>query len=98
MTMVNMQKVFDTFGYGEMAGLAEGVLNRIEADDLKDDPYEAVWQAMDDELIYTADQWTMIQYYCTPQNADYDNAWEEFQNDLMTCIRDGVFKKGEEEA
>ena len=98
MTMeLNMSVIWSHFN-GDLAGLAEHILNRIDAEDLKADAYEALWQAMDDELIYTSDRWTLLQGYCTPEDANFNYAWEEFQNDLMTCINDGVFKKGEEEA
>lgn len=77
---------------GDFVGIAENVLSRIDADEITNDPYEAVFQAMDDELIYTADRWAMIEYYCTPENADFDSAWEDFANDLMSAINDGVLE------
>lgn len=84
---------------GEMIGLAENILDRIDVDTYREDAYEAVWQAMDEGLIYTADQWTMLEYYCTPTNASFEDAWNDFENDLMECINDGAIEieEGEEE-
>jgi hypothetical protein len=88
---LNYEKLVRHFN-GDFAGIAENVLSRIDADEIEKDPYEAVLQAMDDELIYTEDQWAMIEYYCTPQNADFNGAWEDFANDLMSAINDGVLE------
>lgn len=95
--MLNMSIIYDQFGYGDMAGLAENILDRIDVDDVKDDAYEALYQAMDDGMIYTKDQWTMIEYYCTPQDANYNTAWEAFEGDLMKCLSAGVIEEDEEE-
>jgi len=72
---------------GDFAGIAENVLMRMD-----DRSSDELWQAMDDELIYTCDQWAMIEYYCTPQNADFESAWTEFYNDLMNAIDDGILE------
>lgn len=95
--MLNMSIIYDQFGYGDMAGLAENILDRIDVDDVKDDAYEALYQAMDDGMIYTDDQWIMIRYYCTPQDANYNTAWEAFEGDLMNCLSAGVIEEDEEE-
>lgn len=97
---MNMNIIYNTFGYNDMAGLAESILNRIDLDDLKEDAYGALFQAMDEGMIYTEDQWTMIEYYCTPSDANYNTAWEMFESDLMACINAGVIEieeEGEEE-
>lgn len=91
---LNYEKLVRHFS-GDFAGIAENVLSRIDADEIEKDAYEAVLQAMDDELIYTEDQWAMIEYYCTPQNADFNGAWEDFANDLMSAINDGVLVREE---
>ena len=95
--MLNMSVIYDQFGYGDMAGLAENILDRIDINDYKADAYETLFHAMDEGMIYTDDQWTMIRYYCTPQYADFDEAWEEFENDLMVCLSAGVIEEDEEE-
>lgn len=94
---LNMNVIYNEFGYNDLAGLAESIFNRIDVDDVKDDAYEALYQAMDDGMIYTDDQWTMIRYYCTPQDANYNTAWEAFEGDLMNCLSAGVIEEDEEE-
>ena len=70
---INMTPIYETFGFSNVAGIAENVLMRMESADT-----EELWQAMDDELIYTADQWAIIEFYCTPADADFSKAWEDF--------------------
>lgn len=64
----------------------------MRIDELSEDVYEDVWQAMDEGMIYTEDQWDMLKYYCTPSNADFNSAWEDFENDLVSAINDGVLE------
>lgn len=92
-----MNVIYNEFGYNDMAGLAENILDRIDVDDVKEDAYEALYQAMDVGMIYTKDQWTMIEYYCTPQDADFNTAWENFESDLMNCLSAGVIETEDEE-
>ena len=87
---INLNVLYRHFPLDDINGLAEGVLNRI--DELTDDVYEDIWQAMNDELIYTEDQWIMIKSYCTPQEADFNYAWESFEADLIQAINDGVLE------
>ena len=85
-----MNEIFAQFGYGEIAGIAERVLDRYQSniEDGTKDEHDALIQAMDDELIYTADQWEIMKYYCTPQDADLTEAFMQFETDLMQCIMD----------
>ena len=79
--------IYEVFNGCDIIDLARDILDRYESihedgGDVSDD----LFQAMDEGLIYTADQWTMIQYYCTPQNADFDSAWNDFECDLLQVI------------
>ena len=94
--IMNLTVLSRHFG-GDIYDLAEEILDRIDAVDFKADPYEALYDAMDTGMIYTADQWTMIEHYCTPQNADYDSAWTDFENELMDCLNEGVLELTEDE-
>ena len=69
---------FETFD-PDFLSAAENVVNRI--DDFSDE--EEIFQAIDDGLIYTRDQWAVIEYYCTPQDADFDKAMEAFTDDIL---------------
>ena len=88
---LNYDVLYDHFGSDDnIYGLAESILMRI--DELSEDVYEDVWQAMDDGMIYTEDQWDMLKYYCTPSNADFNDAWGSFEADLIRAINDGVLR------
>ena len=90
MTAINYDILVKHFT-GDFQAVAENVLLRIDEVNegtIDDD----LWQAMNDELIYTEDQWSMIAYYCTPQNADFNSAWDDFYADLRNAISDGVLE------
>lgn len=53
-----------------------------------------VWEAMDEGMIYTADQWTMLQQYCTPQDVDFDTAWSDMVADVERCVREILTQRG----
>lgn len=89
---VNMTKVWDTFGFGEIAEVAEDILSRMDA------PYDDdLFDAIDSGLIWTKDQWTVLAHYCTPATADWDAAMEEFTEDLLTAIHRGAVETEEED-
>ena len=93
---LNYDVLYRYFPNDKINGIAEAVLNRIDEDEM-DEPYDAVFDAMNDELIYTEDQWAMIEYYCTPQDANYDSAWDSFEYDLLSAVDDGVLIRKDEE-
>ena len=84
-----MDEIFAWFGYGDIAGIAKRVIDRYHSNiEDGDDENDALFHAMDDELIYTADQWEIMKFYCTPQDANLANAFMQFETDLMQCIMD----------
>jgi len=88
----NLYKSFETFG--EIIELAGDILSRLEPEDLDIDEFDdALFQAMDSGLIYTKDQWTMIEYYCTPQEANFEEAWEAFYGDLRKAVINGALRE-----
>lgn len=73
----------------DFENLFEDVLDRavdIYNDQEERDDYEAVIRAIDDGLIYYADQWTVLKYYFTPQDANFEKAIELFSQDLLTAL------------
>ena len=95
MAEIKMSVLYEIFGLDDaMLSLAEDILSRyIDMND--EDEYDRLYQAMDEGLIYTADQWEMIKYYCTPANADFNNAWDDFTSDLMKAIHNGAIEEDE---
>lgn len=82
-----LNKITEVFGYREISNVARRILERIDEDET--DASEAVSQAMDDELIYTADQWTVIAYYSDPSDPkNFAEACEEFFGDLLECVEE----------
>lgn len=84
-----LSKITDNFGCGEMSDVARNVLERVYNNGDETDAGEAVSQAMDDELIYTEDQWTVIAYYSDPESPkNLSEACEEFFGDLLECVEE----------
>ena len=69
----------------EVAQIAKGIFLRME-DYEEDDIADALSQAMDEELIYTEDLWSIMAYYTTPQEANFNEAMDEFYNDLLDIL------------
>lgn len=69
------------FGFGEVEKIAESIIERMEAP-----TEEELWQAMDDTLIYYDDQWEIMKYYQNPKEANFNEAMEEFYNDLVEIL------------
>lgn len=83
----NDEKINLMFGkYTEIGAIADSLLDRIDTVDEYDDEMDAVICAMNDYLIYYDDQWQVLQYYCTPQMADWEKATDAFINELCECL------------
>ena len=65
--------------------VAEAIIERME-EVSKDEIEDELQYAMDLELIYTEDQWSIMAYYQTPQEANFNEAMEEFYNDLLDIL------------
>ena len=72
---------FEKFGFGEVEKIAELIIERMEAPTEED-----LQQAIDDSLIYYDDQWEIMKHYQLPQEANFDEAMEEFYNDLVEIL------------
>lgn len=87
---INLNKITDKFGCGEMSDVARNVLERVYNNGDETDAGKAVDKAMDDELIYTDDQWTVIAYYSDPSDPkSFSEAYEDFYRDLLECVEEG---------
>ena len=73
----------------EFFDLADDIIDRIDEDDfINGDSYEAVWEAIDNGVIYYDDQWEILKHYCNPTDADWDYAIEEFANDIADIAQE----------
>ena len=52
--------------------------------------------ALDVELSWTCNEWTIIETYCTPQDANYMYAYDCFVADLQNALNDGVLVEEDE--
>ena len=72
-------KFFDYDSDFEFLDVVASIIGRV--DNFEDD--EDIWQAIDDELIYTYDQWTVLEHYCTPQDANWEVAFDNLSGDIF---------------
>lgn len=80
---VNTSELFNLNMSWNATGIAENVYNRAICDaENIDEAFESLYDALNDELIYTADQWTIMQEYQTPDEANFNEAYEMFYEDL----------------
>lgn len=82
------ENIFEVFGSvnSDMLEIIEGVLDRLDAEDFEDGlddlPYY-IANAIDDEMIWTYNQWQVMQNYQTPDEANYGEAIDCLLNDIM---------------
>ncbi len=90
-------------GTSDFLGIVEGIIDRIDFDDVVEQAYdipyhaddylnEALTDAIDDELIYTDDQWEVLKHYCTPQNANFNDAYMALWDDCYS-VASGIFEE-----
>lgn len=80
---VNTSELFNLKMSWDATDVAEEVYKRaICGVNSIDEGYDRLLDALNDELIYTARQWTIMQEYQSPENANYDEAYMCFYDDL----------------
>lgn len=84
---INEKKFTELFGFGKLADIASEILDRA-SDDREDTASEKVIDALNDSLIYYDDQWEVMKAYQNPTEANFQNALDEFLNDLLSVIED----------
>lgn len=84
---------FDNRGTDSFFDVVDDLVERVDIEDWKDDDYDAIWQAIDEGLIYTRDQWVVLEHYCTPTDANFDEAIEELASDMGSILSD-IYEQG----
>lgn len=74
-------KHFNYQGSYKFFDIVEDLVERV-FDMTEEDPDDEIWDAIDQGLIYYDDQWEVLKYYCTPQDANFNEALEELYNDI----------------
>lgn len=77
----------------EFLDLVATALERVE--DLSDEGQ--IYDAANDSTIYYKDQWTILQHYCTPTEANWEKAFEQFHSDLIDCANRILNETSDEE-
>lgn len=62
------------------------VFDRLDDVESLDEVDDAIFEAIDESLTYTADQWKLLETYCTPDNADLNEAIDDLYGDCMNYI------------
>lgn len=85
---------------GAICDIAQDIVDRIDVNELEDYP-DDWWSILDDAandaLIYTDDEWEIMKYYCTPETADYADAYDNFITDLAGSVELLIEEDEEEE-
>lgn len=61
------------------------------------DWHDALMEDLDNDLIYYESQWNILKEYCTPQEADWNTAFECYLDDIYSCISEVEEEEEEEE-
>ena len=81
--VVNTKKAWERLD-ADLIPLAESIVDRCDGFGDEERAQEELMQAMDDELIYSEDQWTIIRCYSTPDAPlPFVDAFVLFLDDLM---------------
>lgn len=86
--------IYDVFGNrisDDFRELVDDILDRFGFDELLDgeehDLYEMLVEDIDSSyFIYDTYQWAMMEHYQNPQDANFDEAYDLFAQDMMTLI------------
>lgn len=84
-----------SYGSDKFFDVVNEVLTGIEPNDMGDD--DCIMQAISDNLIYTEDKWTVLEQYCEPESANWDEAYEDFTTDVMILCSKIVEEYGYDE-
>ena len=55
-------------------------------DQIENNTDETLYLCLDETLVYYNDQWSILKAYCTPMEANWDNAINKFIDDLMSSL------------
>lgn len=94
---VNTSELFNLNMSWDATGIAEKVYNRAICDAANiDEAFDCLSDALNDELIFTADQWAIMQEYQTPYEANFNEAYDMFYEDLCKHFYEIVEEEEEE--
>lgn len=80
---------FDYTGDFDFLDIVANVIDRIDIEELGDDGLDIrdeVYSNVDDSLIYYDDQWCVMKFYQTPNEANFDEAVEQLVDDCVEIV------------
>jgi hypothetical protein len=83
------QQIGEYFQYSwdfDFLDLVAETIDRIDFDDQSSTLDEKIDDAIDNALIYYCDQWKIIQHYQRPEEANFQEAVEEFSSDIYSLV------------
>lgn len=81
-------KHFNYHGSDAFFDVVADLVDRVDVDEFKEDESSAIYAALDEGLIYTKDQWTILEYYCSPTDANFDEAEGYLYDDICEIMND----------
>lgn len=80
------ENAWSQFGDYRVAQIACDVLDRVDEETATADMSEAMLESMDCTLIYTSDQWEIIQYYMSPDEIGEGKTLSDIMMDFFEDI------------
>lgn len=77
-TYITEIRQYFEYGRDEFFDVVDDVLTGIE--NLGDD--DCIMQGISDNLIYSDDEWEVLRHYCSAQEADWNEAYYSFVDDI----------------
>lgn len=75
--------------------IVDGVMGRVKQGSTLDD---VIWQEIDESVFSYGSQWTIMEHYQTPEDADLNSAFEELYDDVYAiCSKRPVESEEEDE-
>ena len=84
----NFWRIAGTYDF-DLQQLAEDIFERFFDNDIEDieaDPYDLLYRCIEDSVIYYDDQWTVLKSYCLPDEANWEEAMDQFTSDLIDSL------------
>lgn len=80
-TLNNIIKT-NAFGLDSLKDLAYEILTALEEEDFININLDNLLQAIEDNVIFTCDEWAILEKYCIPTEASWDIAYGDFKRDM----------------
>lgn len=83
------KQIGEFFNYSmnwDFLDIVANVLERVDFENEGEKLEESIQNAIDDELIYTEDRWTLIMFYQNPEEANMYEAFDDLYSDICALV------------